>query len=189
VLAGQLEAGNFSRGLWYFLVFVAAAGVFAGIAGLGIGFVIGWAWEQLHRRRRGKRLKSATMSDVAQETPGMDTTIEKVAFKKQPRLRLVPMERAPASHVVGSRLSAVRFLAETIELDFSGVVIETEGQPVVSTGSVRYRYPEDGSRDALCRLIGTTVRRMRVAESDELQLTFDDGSELVLHTHLSPRQA
>ena len=171
-------------------MFVATAGVFCGIAGLGIGFVIGWVWEQLHRRRRGKRLKSATTSDVLAETPGMDTTIENVAFApKQPRLRLVSMERAPASHVVGSRLAAVRFLAETIELDFSGVVIETEGQPIVSTGAQRYRYPEDGSRDALCRLIGTTVRRMRVAESNELQLTFDDGSELVLHPRLSPRQA
>jgi Family of unknown function (DUF6188) len=186
-LAEQLEVGNFSRGLWYFLLFVSAAGVFAGIAGLGTGFVLGWLWEQFHRRRRRKRLKSATTSDVVAETPGIDTTIEKVAFEKQPRLRLVPMERAPASHVVGNRLAAVRFLAETIELDFSGVVIETEGQPVVSTGSARYRYPEDGSRDALCRLIGTTVRRMRVAQSNELQLTFDDGSELVLFPRLPPR--
>lgn len=185
MLARQLDAGNFSRGLWYFLVVVAGAGVFAGIAGLGIGFVIGWVWEQIHRRRRGKRLKSGTAAEPVTDTPGMDSDI--VELPKQRRLRLVEMQRTPAAHVVGSRLVAVRFLAHTIEFDFSGVVIETEGHALVSMGSIQYRYPEDGSRDALCRLIGTTVRRMRVGKGNELQLTLDNGSELSLSARVPPR--
>ena len=179
--------GNFSRGLWYFVLFVATAGVLAGIAGLGIGFILGWVWEQLHRRRRSMRLKSGTMGKVV-ETGQTDASIEGIATApKQPRLRLVSMDKSSTSHVVGSRLTSVKFREKTVELDFSGVVIETEGQPVVSAGPLRYRYPDEGSRDALCRLIGATVRRMRISESKEVQLTLDDGSELILHPRVLAR--
>jgi len=79
----------------------------------------------------------------------------------------------------------VRFRPHSVEFDFSGVIIETEGQPVVLSGAVRYSYPEEGSRDALCRLIGATVRRMRVTEGNEVQLTFDNGQELVLQPRVA----
>jgi len=147
---------------------VSIAGVFAGIAGLGIGFVIGWTWELLHRRRRSRRQEPESTIEVA------------AAPTTQPRLRLVQTARTDTSHVVGSRLTSVTFLSRTVEFDFSGVIIETEGQAIVSSGSARYDYPEDGSRDALCRLIGATVRRMRISDSNEVHLTFDDGSDLTL---------
>jgi hypothetical protein len=97
------------------------------------------------------------------------------------------MRSGPISHVVGNRLTAVKFRTQTVEFDFSGVVIESEGQPVVSSASARYVYPEDGSRDALCRLIGATVRRMRIAETRDVVLTLDDGSELILHARAAAR--
>ena len=190
-LAAQLEAGNFSRGLWYFLLFVSAAGVFTGTAGLGVGFMIGWAWEQYHRRRRNMRLKDRAAIDAVRaanagaeaisgtEAPASAGTVA----GEQPRLRLVPAANVTDPDVVGHRLTSVRFRAQTVEFDFAGVVVESRGHPTVLSGSQRFRYPEEGSRDALCRLIGATVDRMRVSKSDDIELTLDDGSGLVL-----PRQ-
>jgi hypothetical protein len=193
-LAAQLEAGNFSRGLWYFLLFVSAAGVFTGTAGLGVGFMIGWAWEQYHRRRRNMRLKdraaidavraanagakaiSATEAISGTEAPASAGT----DAGEQPRLRLVPAANVADPDVMGHRLTSVRFRAQTVEFDFAGVVVESRGHPIVLSGSQRFRYPEEGSRDALCRLIGATVDEMRVSEGDDIELTLDDGSGLVL---------
>jgi hypothetical protein len=197
-LAAQLEAGNFSRGLWYFLLFVSAAGVFAGTAGLGVGFVIGWAWEQYHRRRRNQRLKDRAAIDAlraanagAEATSATDAPASAgTVVGEQPRLRLVPAANVADPDVVGHRLTSVRFRAQTVEFDFAGVVVESRGHPIALSGSQRFRYPEEGSRDALCRLIGATVDEMRVSESDDIELTLDDGAGLVLprERSQSPRQ-
>lgn len=197
-LAAQLEVGNFSRGLWYFLLFVSATGVFAGTAGLGVGFVIGWVWEQYHRRRRNKRLQDRPAIDAvraanagaeaisATEAPASAVTVA----GEQARLRLVPAANVADPDVVGHRLTSVRFRAETVEFDFAGVVVKSRGHPIVLSGSQRFSYPEEGSRDALCRLIGATVDEMRVSGSDDIELTLDDGSGLVLprQRSQSPRQ-
>jgi hypothetical protein len=41
LLAVQLDAGRFARGLWYFFGIVTMGGVFAGIAGMGLGVAAG----------------------------------------------------------------------------------------------------------------------------------------------------
>ncbi len=56
LLALQLDAGRFARGLWYFFGIVTTAGIFAGIAGLGVGIAAGLVWEQIHRYRRSGRV-------------------------------------------------------------------------------------------------------------------------------------
>src|SRR6476469_9204411 len=71
LLAGQLDAGNFAKGLWYFFGMVTGAGIFSGIAGMGIGFVIGLTWEQFHRYRR--RIRGRKKADMDLRAPTHET--------------------------------------------------------------------------------------------------------------------
>lgn len=86
VLSEQLSSGSFVRGLWYFFGIVIAAGIFTGIAGLGIGFVTGILWEQFHRHRRRVRLEQKALAESAQRGP---TPEPPVIADEPPRLRLV----------------------------------------------------------------------------------------------------
>jgi hypothetical protein len=185
-LADQLDAGSFARGLWYFFGIVTAAGIFAGIAGLGIGFVIGLSWEQIHRFRRNKHAKQKAKLDAMKSSaqreppPGLSRVPERVAEADSgPRLRLVtPAE--PFPDLTGRRVSSVRFDIRAIEIDFGGLVVEVSGNPIVAAGTKRFRYPESGSRDALCALIGTRVERMRFTQGDRTEIRFDTGWELAI---------
>ncbi len=68
-----MEGVDFVRALWMFFGIVLFSAITAGAAGLGAGFVLGWAWERYHRHRR--RRHPVTVPEV-------------VEFKAQ-RLRLV----------------------------------------------------------------------------------------------------
>jgi len=189
LLASQLDAGNFARGLWYFFGMVIAAGIFAGIAGLGIGFVVGLSWEQFHRFRRQERAKkkaAAESANLARESslpPDQGGATVPAAIvpgsEAAPRLRLVS-SATPFPDLTGRRLNSVRFLTGNLEFDFGGVVVEVSGNPVVSAGSKRFRYPESGARDALCALIGERVERMRFSPGDRAEIRFYTGWELAI---------
>jgi hypothetical protein len=76
-------------------------------------------------------------------------------------------------HIEGSQVGAVCFVQDYVELDLDAGILRSLADPVVVEGEERHRFPEAGSRDALCRLIGGTVR---VAEErpDQLLVVFDD---------------
>lgn len=186
-LADQLDAGSFARGLWYFFGIVTAAGIFAGIAGLGIGFVIGLSWEQIHRFRRDKHARQKAKLDALKSSlsrePVTGLSCAPTPASRDddptPTLRLVtPSE--PFPDLTGRRVSSVRFLVRAMEFDFGGLVVEVSGNPIVTAGSKRFRYPETGSRDAICALIGARVERMRFTQGDRTEIRFDTGWELAI---------
>jgi hypothetical protein len=186
LLASQLDEGNFARGLWYFFGIVTGAGVFAGVAGLGIGFVVGLAWEQFHRFRRRSRAREKAAIENARKHETPDSYAHEHQFTRisvgssdsdTPRLRLVSTP-APFPDLTGRRLGSIRFLTRTIEIDFGGIVVEVTGSPLVSAGSRRFRYPEPGARDALCALIGSRVEKMSFSPGDRAEMRFDTGWEL-----------
>lgn len=186
-LAEQLDEGSFARGLWYFFGIVTAAGIFAGIAGLGIGFVVGLSWEQIHRYRRNKHAKQKARLD-AMRSAGTSVPERGLApvqvssgddAESGPKLRLVtPSE--PFPDLTGRRVSSVRFTVRALEVDFGGLVVEISGNPIVTAGAKRFRYPETGSRDAICSLIGARVERMRFTQGDRTEIRFDTGWELAI---------
>ncbi|MEO5904011.1 MAG: hypothetical protein ABIQ55_08375 [Gemmatimonadaceae bacterium] len=186
LLASQLDEGNFARGLWYFFGIVMAAGIFAGIAGLGVGFVVGLSWEQFHRFRRRARAKEKAALDSARHLGAANDAHQfghpaSVAVgstdEATPRLRLLSTP-LPFPDLTGRRLASIRFLARAIEIDFGGIVVEIGGSPLVTAGSKRFRYPEAGARDALCALIGARVERMSFSSGDRAEMRFDSGWEL-----------
>ncbi len=188
LLAGELDAGRFARGLWYFFGIVTAAGLFSGIAGLGIGFAVGVCWEQFHRyRRRERGRKKAELEAVGltaasprSDLPRAPTPTQIAAPSDSPRLQLISSNAAQFPEVTGRRVASVRFLSRSVEVDFGGVVVGIPGSPIVNAGPRRFRYPETGSRDALCSLIGARVEMMRSAAGDRTELKFDTGWELVI---------
>jgi hypothetical protein len=171
-LTGEIDRGNLVLGLWYFFGLVAVAAVSMGIVGLGMGFVIGWLWERYHRYRRGRRLENAEAS------PSAPVPIE--PSLESPRLQLIGSERRSSPDLVGRRLNSVRFLAHTVEFEFGGLVLGVSGDASIVAGGTRIAYPEAGSRDALCRLIGSRVNEMRRTTGGDIELDLDTGWGLVL---------
>jgi len=171
-LTAEIDRGNLVLGLWYFFGLVAVAAVSMGMVGLGAGSVIGWLWERYHRYRRGRRLDNAGTS------PSAPVPIE--PSLEPPRLQLIGSERRSSPDLVGRRLDSVRFLAHTVEFEFGGLVLGVSGDASIVAGGTRIAYPEAGSRDALCRLIGSRVNEMRRTTAGDIELDLDTGWGLVL---------
>ena len=170
-LTAEIDRGNFVLGLWYFFGFVSLAALSTGSVGLGVGFVLGWLWERYHRYRRARR-----SSGIAPPQPIPATEVS----AGSPRLQLVGADRRPDSLLVGRRLDSVRFLARTVEFEFGGLVVGVSGDAAIVAGETRIAYPEAGSRDAFCRLIGSRVEVMRRSSAGDVELELDSGWGLVL---------
>lgn len=165
------------RGLWYFFGIVVAAGIFAGIAGLGLGYVGGVVWEQIHRHRRRERLKTkAIEADVGSSTIAETPHDESSA----PRLQLVSVDSPDLPDINGRVLGSVQFYARSMQLELAGVRLQLTGNPLIICGAQRTRYPDPGSRDALCSLIGDRVDSVRSPSAERIEIHFASGCELVI---------
>ena len=171
-LTAEIDRGNFVLGLWYFFGIVAVAAVSTGLVGLGVGFVIGSLWERYHRYRRAL---SGRNNPTAPEA--ISTT---APANEPPRLQLVGAERRQGPDLVGRRLDSVRFFAHTVEFEFGGLVIGVSGDASIVASATRIAYPEAGSRDAFCRVIGSRVDEMRRNPSGDVELDLDSGWGLLL---------
>ncbi len=160
------------RGLWYFFGIVVAAGIFAGIAGLGIGYVAGVLWEQIHRHRRERLKASAIIESVAPERTPVETN--------PPRLQLVSVDEPDLPEIDGKLLRSVRFYSRSIQLDLTGIRLELTGNPLIACGGARVRYPEPGSRDAICSLIGDRIQSVNTPSFERIEISFVSGCELVI---------
>jgi hypothetical protein len=79
--------------------------------------------------------------------------------------------------LVASELSAVCFVMDYVEFHFNGPVVRSLSSPVVIEGGERHAFPNHGSRDALCGLIGRSVAEA-LDEPDQLLLRFAGGAAL-----------
>jgi hypothetical protein len=179
LLAVQLDAGRFARGLWYFFGIVTLGGVFAGIAGMGLGIAAGLMWEQVHRYRRAAR--NRVLAAVA-ETDSHSTARAPVYVSpvEAPKLQLVTPSARPLPNIVGRRVGTVRFTATSVAVDFGGVTLDVNGPIAITSGGVRYSYPDAGSRDVLCATIGSRVSRVRSSAGGRVEIFLDNGSTLSL---------
>ena len=181
LLASQLESGTFVRGLWYFFGIVTAAGIFSGIAGLGIGFTGGLLWEQFHRHRRHKRLKEKAILEASNIAVGETPSPRPIQAEDQPpRLQLVGASPTPLPNVAGRRLQSVTFRDNTIELDFGALRVEIGATATVAGGTEIVSYPDAGSRDAICALIGARVDRVRSITGDRVEISYDNGCDITV---------
>jgi hypothetical protein len=179
LLGEQLASGSFVKGLWYFFGIVVAGGIFAGIAGLGIGYVAGLIWEQIHRHRRRERLMKNALNEASGSVgPAVPRPVRH--DPQPPKLHLMTPASAPLPDLAGTRLHAVRFLEDRAELDFGSARVDLRAGATVGCGAQRNRFPEPGSRDALCALFGARVERIRAIGGEKVAIACDNGCEIVL---------
>jgi hypothetical protein len=76
---------------------------------------------------------------------------------------MVTVARDPED-LQGLQLAGVAFVRDYVELLFDGPILRCYAPPEVVLGGRCVRFPEDGSRDALCELIGADVAAVRLGE-------------------------
>jgi hypothetical protein len=91
---------------------------------------------------------------------------------------------------VGEPLNAVSFVMDYVELHFNGSYLRCLTPPTIIRHSAAVTFPDTGSRDAICGLIGSEVRQIAAEDGGELRVHFDDGTivtaSLSHQTRVSP---
>ena len=90
------------------------------------------------------------------------------------------MQTNPFTSLVGESISAVAFVMDYVEFHFNGPRLRALTNPVVHTAAIDIQFPNSGSRDALCSLIGQAVENVRLKETQFLELIFASGVSLVI---------
>jgi hypothetical protein len=75
------------------------------------------------------------------------------------------------SDLVGEEISAVCFVRDYVEFHFDGSVLRSLSNPSAFVDGTEHRFPSPGSRDALCRMIGSTVRALKLQDHRALEVT------------------
>ena len=84
------------------------------------------------------------------------------------------------SDLVGEEISAVCFVRDYVEFHFDGPIVRSLSNPSVFVHGMQHRFPESGSRDALCRVIGSTIRAVKLDEHHSLKLRTTDDCEITI---------
>lgn len=80
--------------------------------------------------------------------------------------------------LVGEEVSSVAFVRDYVEIHFDGPILRLLQTVTVRANDRSVVWPDAGSRDMLCELIGRTVRS--IASSDtSISIAFPDGFEVV----------
>jgi hypothetical protein len=80
------------------------------------------------------------------------------------------------TEIVGEELNIVAFVMDYVELHFNGPKLTALTDPRVRLGARTWTFPQPGSRDALCALIGRTVQAVRVEPDEHIYLGFGDAA-------------
>lgn len=94
------------------------------------------------------------------------------------------VDREPIESLAGEELSAVSFVRDYVEFHFEEKVVRSLTRPTVTIHEVRHSFPEAGSRDALCSLIGGTVARIMVEPDIAIEIQFVGGASVCISLDL-----
>ena len=73
--------------------------------------------------------------------------------------------------LLSEQVNAVSFVMDYVEFHFNGPILRALSNPVVEYQGHRVRFPDAGSRDALCSLIGSDVASVNVRPDDRVDST------------------
>jgi hypothetical protein len=82
--------------------------------------------------------------------------------------------------LIGREISAVAFVRDRVEFHFDGPILRSRADPQVAVGEAVYCFPKPGSRDALCLVIGATVRSLDLDDARHLEFTTSNGCRVRL---------
>jgi hypothetical protein len=82
----------------------------------------------------------------------------------------------------GEEITGIAFICDYVEFYFGGPfpILRSISNPKVASEGVEYRFPEPGSRDALCRVIGTKVCTIKLEENKALELTMSNEYKITI---------
>ena len=80
----------------------------------------------------------------------------------------------------GKTISTVAFVRDYVEFYFDGPVLRSISNPRIIVKNVEYRFPEQGSRDALCLVIGSRVSTVELREHDALVFATSNGCQVMI---------
>lgn len=95
---------------------------------------------------------------------------------------------AQMEELTGEQLSSVCFVHDYVEFHFDDKIVRSLTMPVVTLGDARFVFPEPGSRDALCALIGCAVANVIVAEATEIVIEFKGMAKITIPLTLEEGQ-
>jgi len=87
--------------------------------------------------------------------------------------------RGPLAPLLNGDLDMVSFVRDYVEVRIDYNVLRCMTGPIVQTDADTVRFPDHGSRDALCGLIGGVVLDIDIT-ADAIELSMDSGRRLVL---------
>jgi hypothetical protein len=82
--------------------------------------------------------------------------------------------------LAGQEVSGICFVRDYVEVHFDGPVLRCLSGPILRMNGREWVFPEDGSRDALCTLIGRTVESLSLDDDVRLSMRFDTDTELIV---------
>jgi hypothetical protein len=86
----------------------------------------------------------------------------------------------PLEMIVGEPVNGVAFVMDYVELHFNGPILRFISEPTVRCGDRAYTFPEIGSRDALCQLIGDRPTGFEVHPNEELIVLMAGGCSVTV---------
>jgi hypothetical protein len=86
----------------------------------------------------------------------------------------------PLDSLLGCAASAVCFVRDYVEIHFDGPIVRCISDPEVARGGKTVRFPEVGSRDALCELIGRNLEAVEETEDVVMEFHFEGGYSLTI---------
>jgi hypothetical protein len=89
-----------------------------------------------------------------------------------------PPTRLP--EIIGEQLSAVSFVQDYVEFHFDGPVLRVYTRPTISAPEGEFRFPEAGSRDALCTAIRDLVCGVDIQEHSHITLHLSSGRKITV---------
>lgn len=82
--------------------------------------------------------------------------------------------------IIGQIVSAVCFVQDYVEIHFDGPILRCLRSPLVESKGFAGTFPQKGSRDALCSLIGEKLLSLQVNDRVRLVAGFTSGARLVV---------
>jgi hypothetical protein len=80
--------------------------------------------------------------------------------------------------LIGEPLSGVAFVQDYVEFLFDGRIVRALTSPSVTLGDTVHEFPNPGSRDAFCSLIGRVVEEITVERDDAITILLSEGASV-----------
>jgi hypothetical protein len=90
--------------------------------------------------------------------------------------------------LVGVEISAIAFVRDYVEIHFDGPILRCLSNPSLVLDGVAYAFPSQGSRDALCTVIGDTVANISLNPRGRFELTTSRGRKIVVPLDVHSRR-